>query len=308
MILIVISGDNNYRLTVADSLVPGNFPEHVAVEVGETIDADSADTNQQFVLAVLLSIGVITEEAFLGDDTLDESYAVALQALGAFAEDIKDTRSNPHPTLFERLTAYPDAITDDPDSEELAAYLPRRDAAFLRPKVQRLVQSLLSGKFYNVLVGGFPKRLFMAEQDGTALYAGDSMEVLKTFKGRLESLYSATVRGLIPTATAGNCLRNVFKVLRQAHNALQRADVSHFACGTNNEVPDFAACEEILELLLQAFAKCVQRFAVMYLTKTHREAFACPASDLDTFQNSMKQLFGALTKGFVPDIAVIEVR
>jgi hypothetical protein len=46
----------------------------------------------------------------------------------------------------------------------------------------------------------------------------------------------------------------------------------------------------------------------MYLTSTHREAFACPASDLDTFQNSMKQLFGALTKGFVPDIAVIEVR
>jgi len=62
MILIVISGDNNYRLTVADSLVPGNFPEHVAVEVGETIDADSADANQQFVLAVLLSIGVITEK------------------------------------------------------------------------------------------------------------------------------------------------------------------------------------------------------------------------------------------------------
>jgi hypothetical protein len=58
------------------------------------------------------------QEAFIGDDTLDESYAVALQALEAFAEDIKGTRSNPHPTLFERLTAYPDAIADDPDSDE----------------------------------------------------------------------------------------------------------------------------------------------------------------------------------------------
>ena len=213
MILIVISGDNNYRLTVADSLVPGNFPEHVAVEVGETIDADSADTNQQFVLAVLLSIGVIKEDSFLGDDILDESYAVALQALEAFAKDIKDTRSNPHPTLFERLTAYPDAITDDPDSEELAAYLPRRDAAFLRPKVQRLVQSLLSGKFYNVLVGGFPKRLFMAEQDGTALYVGDSMEVLKTFRGRLESLYSALHKDYFLMQVHPNCLSHLFLLM-----------------------------------------------------------------------------------------------
>jgi len=107
-----------------------------------------------------------------------------------------------------------------------------------------------------------------------------------------------------PQVTVAQCVQGT----EASTQRLQRADVSHFACGTNNEVPDFAACEEILELLLQAFAKCVQRFAVMYLTSTHREAFACPASDLDTFQNSMKQLFGALTKGFVPDIAVIEVR
>lgn len=178
-----------------------------------------------------------------------KGYAVALHALNAFVQDIQGTDQVRSGTLFDRLTAYPDAIADDPDAEELEEFSPRRDAAFLRPKVQRLVASLLSNQLYAVLVGGFPQRLFMEENDGSALYVGDSTFIMKTFKGRLESLYSATVRGLVPNETAGKCLRNVFKMLRQTHTSLQRADTAPFACGTNNEVPDFAACEEILELL-----------------------------------------------------------
>ena len=68
MILIVIAGDASYRLTVADSLVPKGFPEYAAVEIGESIDAASTDKNQQFILASLLALGIITEDFFLGED------------------------------------------------------------------------------------------------------------------------------------------------------------------------------------------------------------------------------------------------
>lgn len=305
MLIAVLDSNKGtqYKIEVASHKVPVGFPEYAAIDLQDSVDISQLDQKQMFMCSVLLSAGVLSQQMLIGDDPLDEAGAVQLLTLQGMADELKQPMQVQQ-RLIDRLLAYPGALQDDKDADELAEYVPEIRRVVLENRRSKLLTTMRSDRLYYILCGGFPTKLFDNSGEET-VYIGDSSSLMKNVRSRFNTLYAACVKGVITKSEAAHAVRNIFKVLRDAKLRAVHNDLSAFA--VDGVTPDQLACVEIADIVWEHYARMVRRFAVMYLLDSHRDAFPLPVDNMALAQENVRKLYSALTRADVPEFSVILV-